>query len=248
MKKRFILKAKQLPYEEVWAEGSGEQWMALCPFHNDSNPSLSINSELEVFNCFGCPASGKAWEVLDVFDYRDENDKLIYQEVKYKTQTGKAFLQRHPDGMRRKGWIWNVEGVSKLLYNLPAVLKAESLFIVEGAKDANSLINRSLTATTASGGASVRWDSRFNKWLKGKHLCVIPDTDETGLKHGLDILHNLKPIAKSLRLIVLPHSTKDITEWFEAGHTEKELVDWVKRIPQWIPSESTPSQEVEGGG
>lgn len=30
----------------------------VCPFHADSNPSLSLNDSLGLFNCFGCHASG----------------------------------------------------------------------------------------------------------------------------------------------------------------------------------------------
>ena len=29
----------------VEAEKKGKQWVALCPWHNDKNPSLSINKE-----------------------------------------------------------------------------------------------------------------------------------------------------------------------------------------------------------
>jgi len=32
--------------------------MILCPFHDDKNPSLSINLNLGCFNCFACGAKG----------------------------------------------------------------------------------------------------------------------------------------------------------------------------------------------
>lgn len=32
--------------------------LRLCPFHKDTNPSLSLNNEKGVFNCFGCGAKG----------------------------------------------------------------------------------------------------------------------------------------------------------------------------------------------
>jgi hypothetical protein len=32
--------------------------LRVCPFHADSNPSLSLNEELGLFHCFGCNASG----------------------------------------------------------------------------------------------------------------------------------------------------------------------------------------------
>jgi putative DNA primase/helicase len=36
----------------------GDEVLALCPFHDDSNPSLSVNVKTGLFNCFGCDAKG----------------------------------------------------------------------------------------------------------------------------------------------------------------------------------------------
>lgn len=38
----------------------GRNYVALCPFHDDSNPSLSISKEKQIFKCFVCGASGNA--------------------------------------------------------------------------------------------------------------------------------------------------------------------------------------------
>jgi DNA primase len=36
----------------------GYQGMALCPFHDDSRASLSVNAELAVYYCHACGAQG----------------------------------------------------------------------------------------------------------------------------------------------------------------------------------------------
>ncbi len=36
----------------------GDRWIGVCPFHQETKPSLSINPELGLFYCFGCHASG----------------------------------------------------------------------------------------------------------------------------------------------------------------------------------------------
>lgn len=41
----------------------GDEVQVLCPFHDDKNPSLSINIKTGLFNCFACGASG------DVFTF-----------------------------------------------------------------------------------------------------------------------------------------------------------------------------------
>lgn len=46
--------------------GNDNEYKGLCPFHNDKNPSLSINRDKQVFNCFGC---GKKGSVIDAATY-----------------------------------------------------------------------------------------------------------------------------------------------------------------------------------
>jgi hypothetical protein len=36
----------------------GKEYMGWCPFHNDHNPSLSVNRERGLWHCFGCGRSG----------------------------------------------------------------------------------------------------------------------------------------------------------------------------------------------
>jgi DNA primase len=36
----------------------------LCPFHNESTPSFSVNEEGGFFHCFGCGAGGNAFSFL----------------------------------------------------------------------------------------------------------------------------------------------------------------------------------------
>lgn len=40
----------------------GENGMVLCPFHDDTMPSLSLNEEMGAFNCFGCNKHGNISE------------------------------------------------------------------------------------------------------------------------------------------------------------------------------------------
>lgn len=39
-------------------------FVALCPFHDDKNPSLTINSEKKIWHCFGCGAGGDCFGFL----------------------------------------------------------------------------------------------------------------------------------------------------------------------------------------
>ena len=44
------------------------QFKALCPFHEDSNPSLKVNTEKNIFHCFACGAKGNVLEFVMEMD------------------------------------------------------------------------------------------------------------------------------------------------------------------------------------
>ena len=45
-------------------EKRGKNYFAICPFHDDHNPSMSISSEKQIYTCFVCGASGNAFHFL----------------------------------------------------------------------------------------------------------------------------------------------------------------------------------------
>lgn len=56
------------------------RWMARCPFHDDSTPSLSIDANKGLWHCFGCNAGGDAitWaEQYYGLDFRSAIDLLL---------------------------------------------------------------------------------------------------------------------------------------------------------------------------
>lgn len=37
---------------------SGRDFLGLCPFHDDKNPSMRVSEEKGLFHCFSCGAGG----------------------------------------------------------------------------------------------------------------------------------------------------------------------------------------------
>ena len=89
-----------------------------------------------------------------VYDYRDEQNHLLYQVCRFKP---KRFLRRRPHPELPGEWDYHTAGVRSVLYRLPELLARpeEVVFFVEGEKDADGLLARGYLATTAAGGANI---------------------------------------------------------------------------------------------
>ena len=53
----------------------GNNYLAVCPFHNDSNPSMNISESKQIYKCFSCGAGG------NVFTFVSEYEKVGFLEA-----------------------------------------------------------------------------------------------------------------------------------------------------------------------
>jgi len=53
----------------------GKNWVGLCPFHNDHNPSMRISQELGIFKCFSCGEGG------DIFRFVEKIENISFVEA-----------------------------------------------------------------------------------------------------------------------------------------------------------------------
>lgn len=53
---------------------AGKNYKALCPFHNDSNPSMSISPEKQIFKCFSCGIAGNAIDFVLQYENKVNNN------------------------------------------------------------------------------------------------------------------------------------------------------------------------------
>lgn len=111
------------------------------------------------------PSSKPRKRLVKVYDYVDKDGNLVSQKCRCDP---KGFNTRRPDTDRPGEYIWDLKGVETPLYRLPEVLEAirngETVFVVEGEKDADALYEIGLTATTNIGGAG-KWKKAYTKVL-----------------------------------------------------------------------------------
>lgn len=54
----------------------GSNYQGYCPFHEDSNPSLTVNRKENLWNCFGCDAGGDNIRFVQLFDKISFNEAV----------------------------------------------------------------------------------------------------------------------------------------------------------------------------
>jgi 5S rRNA maturation endonuclease (ribonuclease M5) len=172
------------------------------------------------------------------YDYTDESGRVLFQCVRF---TPKDFRQRQPGD--KGGWTWNLKDVRLVIYRLPEVSKATGdVFVVEGEKDCDTLAALGFTATTNPLGAE-KWREEYNEALRGKSVVIVPDNDAPGRRHGEQVGRSLHGIAANVRVVRLPNTVKDVTE-FVATFTDK--ADAAERLAQMVEgaAEWTPTQRA----
>jgi hypothetical protein len=248
--------------EGVKETGEG-RFSALCPAHDDHNPSLSITvtEDKIIPHCFaGCEQSeilgavGLHWQDLyfdtlsrtkphsglnTYYDYHDENGDLIFQVIR---SYHKGFMPRRPDPERPGKWIYNLKGVKRLIYRLPEVLEAVqkglTVCITEGEKDADNLNHLGWVATTNPFGAG-NWLDEFSGSFKGVNVAIFTDNDAAGQRHGRQVARSLWGKAASVKIVELPGLPEkgDVSDWLLSGGTVEELHALVDETPYWFPDE-----------
>jgi hypothetical protein len=155
----------------------------------------------------------------------------------------KGFLQRRPNG--GDTWIWNMQGARRVLYKLPALYRAIThkmpVHIVEGEKDADSLIRLGLAATTNPGGAG-KWHPSYNEFLRDANCVLVPDNDQAGRDHMQAVAGELSGVAKSIRILELPElpAKGDVSDWLANGGNVEQLRELIASAPAFTAARPAP--------
>lgn len=257
------------------------QYLAQCPAHEDLQNSLSIglaDTGLTIVHCHaGCSTvavlaavqlnpsdlyplvetapskkgGGRRRQIVATYDYTDAAGKMLYQVVR---MVPKDFKQRQPDPESKAGWSWSMKGVDRVLYRLHEIAKASPatpIFVAEGEKDADRLGSLGLVATCNVGGAG-KWIKKYGNSLIGRNVAIIPDRDEAGRNHAIDVAAKLDGAAAGVVVIHLPElgPKEDVSDWLDHGGTAEQLRQYAaKPPPEWptLPATAADVAEDESG-
>lgn len=145
-------------------------------------------------------------------------------------------------------WAWGAPKGPKIPYRLPELQRAvhDTVFIVEGEKDADNLATKGFIATTSSEGAG-KWRPELNEHFRGKRVFILPDNDDAGRKHAHTIAENLVLVANEVRILALPGLTDkgDVSDWLDAAGDTGQLVSMAEAAPIWTPQSAAEVAQIE---
>jgi replicative DNA helicase len=165
------------------------------------------------------------WPLIATYLYENRAGDPLYRVQRRRSEDSgrKTFRQHRADG--KGGWIPNMDGAELVLYRLPEVTESsETVYVVEGEKDADALKAIGLVATTNVGGAG-KWRAEYGASLRGRDVVIVPDNDEPGAKHAALVLRSLSGIATRVAILKLDGlpSKGDVSDWLASGGKREDL-------------------------
>jgi len=193
----------------------------------------------------GCPLGALLLRkgIQASYSYFDASGRLLFEKYRLIKDDHKTFQFRQP--APGGGWEW--KGTRpKVLYNLPSVVTAQSVLIVEGEKAADRL-NRTqwqasgklyMVATCTPNGAGS-WQDAYSAYLAGKNVVVLVDNDESGRRHRDEVLASVSkyPVAsiRSIDFEDLPEKA-DVYDYLET-HKPEELLQRIRTAKDLLKSD-----------
>lgn len=211
--------------------GGGANRSAVCPAHDDNDPSLSITRAHDrvLINCqAGCDIDAILQEIgltrADLFDepakpteqpgrptlvatyeYTDPNGKVLFCKGRFQPKDFRVWRPK-PGG----GKDWGIGGAPRVLYRLPKIIQAISegrpILLVEGEKDVHAAERAGAVATCNFDGAAradqrPKWRPEYGNTLRGAHVIIVADNDEAGHAHARAARADLTGKAASVRVV-----------------------------------------------
>jgi putative DNA primase/helicase len=240
------------------ARKAGTGWEAKCPAHDDRHASLCINEGRDSRVLLKCQAGCKytavvaaaglqvadlfarandlpgrqTGQVVEMYTYADADGTPLFEVHRFEP---KAFLQKLPGAAIYGG----LNGTKRVPYRLLELTLADAdraVFVVEGERDVNRLMELGLVATCNPGGAG-KWRDEYSDYLIGRTVYILPDNDEPGSQHAEQVARSLQGKAREIRIVPLPGLPPkgDVSDWLAAEHSADDLRTVVKAARAWAP-------------
>jgi DNA primase len=87
----------ELIADHIPVKRAGASYVAKCPFHNDTKPSMHISSQKGIYKCFACGAGGDVFKFWSEYHNKDFSETLKDLALKYGVT-----LNQHPENIGKQ--------------------------------------------------------------------------------------------------------------------------------------------------
>lgn len=163
--------------EYIPLERKGRNYFAVCPFHDDHNPSMSISPEKQIYTCFVCGAHGNVFNFL--MDYENisfiEALKLVANKVGIYLDISEKANQKS----NKFDDLYDIYDIANKYYQ-------NNLHTKDGIDALNYLKKRGFTdEIIKTFGVGLSTNNQITKLLKAKKI-----SDDTLIKSGISSNNN----------------------------------------------------------
>ncbi|MCH3962675.1 MAG: CHC2 zinc finger domain-containing protein [Clostridium sp.] len=215
----FIMKFKNMAYEQA------REYLGLTVEKSEQEQQVE---RVQGFIDWQIKKFGWKDTLIGLFPFTNDKSEIAYFKAKFKDSEGKKRLSYYHIENDK---VVNKRGSEELPYNLYNALQGiendNVLIICEGEKDVNNL--NSVLKRSNYVATSVK-NVKDLSMYEGAYLYICGDTGEAGEKYKWSIYKKLFGSAKSFKFINLPGikslgDNKDVTDWLDAGHDKKDLLN-----------------------
>lgn len=169
--------------ERIPLVARGKNYFGVCPFHDDTNPSMSVSREKQIYTCFSCHATGNVFTFLMNYEHKE------FQEV-VKELADRAGIE--VQGLKQKRISTKYDEWYQA-YDLAMKYYQNNLMSSKGKKAREYLEKRSINYDIIKEfelGFSLDEKDQLTKFLTGKNYS-IDLLNKAGLTNEFhDIFHN----------------------------------------------------------
>lgn len=182
------------------------------------------------------PKGGEAWgHPTATYNYLNASGSIIAQVDRFEwEQNGERHKTFRPwDALQRQYRAPE----TRPLYNLPNIVRAPEIIVVEGEKAADALIVQNIDATTAMGGANAPIEKTDWSPLKGRKVVIWPDNDAAGKAYADRLKKHLEAEgALSVSILNIPSTRPE--KWDAADAQDEDLGQILRSMRSEVPERS----------
>jgi DNA primase len=173
----------ELIADHIPVKRAGASYVAKCPFHNDTKPSMHISSQKGIYKCFACGAGGDVFKFWSEYHNKDFSETLKDLALKYGVT-----LNQHPENVGKQ----KLQNEYLEIYSVTADYYHEKLLGAESAELCrNYLSERQIDLNTIKNFRIGYSPTSKDDWgFLVKHLTgKLKISEEAIFKSGLAIHH-----------------------------------------------------------